>query len=102
MAHKKAKRREDSGRRPWLAIGLLGGALVLAIVAVGFGILNADAGGGNTAGARGPQLAVNKERIDFGTLPFDKPVRAEFKLENSGDATLTLDASTPIRVLEGC
>ncbi len=100
MTHKKARRQAVAGRRSALPIWLLGGALVLAVIAIGIGIMSADAGGGN--GGRGPQLAVNQERIDFGNLPFDKTVRAEFKLENTGDRNLTLDASTPIRVVEGC
>jgi hypothetical protein len=53
-------------------------------------------------GALGPRLAVNQERIDLGTQPFNRTVRAEFILTNQGDRTLQLDATTPVRVLEGC
>ena len=98
MTHKKAKRRAQNTSS--MPIWLLGGALALAIIAVGLWVVtsNAESGGGTL----GPQLAVNQERIDFGRVPFDKMVRAEFKLENRGDRTLTIDASTPVRVLEGC
>ena len=74
---------------------------MLAVIAIGIGIMSADAGASGSGG-KGPQLAVNQERIDFGNLPFDKTVRAEFKLENTGDRNLALDVSTPIRVVEGC
>ncbi len=100
MTHKKA-RRQAAGRRSVLPILLMGGALVLAVIAVGVGIMSAD-GGNSSSGGNGPQLAVNQDKIDFGNLPFDKTVRAEFKLENKGDRNLVLDVSTPIRVVEGC
>lgn len=78
------------------------GAVVLVIAAVAslasWFSLNAETGDGKI----GPQLAVNTERIDLGKQPFDKLVRAEFKITNHGDRTLTLDASSPIRVVEGC
>lgn len=97
MAHKKVPReRAPAFSTPLL---LLGGAIVLALFAVGLFVFN---GAGEPAGGRGPLLAVDRERIDFGKQPFDKMVRAEFRIENSGDRTLTLDASTPVRVLQGC
>jgi hypothetical protein len=101
MTHKKARRQAAGSRRSLLPIALIGGALVLAVIAIGIGIMSADAGASG-GGGRGPQLAVNQEKIDFGNLPFDKTVRAEFKVENTGDRNLTLDVSTPIRVVEGC
>lgn len=100
MTHKKARRLVGVERRSMLPVLLLGGALVLAVLAIGLAVMSADAGNGG--GGSGPQLAVNQDRIDFGNLPFDKTVRAEFKLENKGDRNLTLDVSTPIRVVEGC
>ena len=79
----------------WMFVGAA--VLIVAALAIWF-IQNGDSGDGKI----GPRLAVNTERIDFGKQPFDKMVRAEFKLTNSGDRTLTLDAKTPIRVVEGC
>lgn len=73
------------------------GVLIVAAVAIWFA-QNAETGDGKI----GPQLAVNTERIDLGKQPFDKLVRAEFKITNNGDRTLTLDASSPIRAVEGC
>ena len=75
------------------------GAAVLIIAAISIWFIqNGDTGEGKI----GPRLAVNTERIDLGKQPFDKTVRAEFKITNNGDRTLSLDASTPIRVIEGC
>jgi hypothetical protein len=80
----------------WLAIGVL-----LTLVLIGGWFMNrAPAESG--AGTLGPRLVVNQERVDVGTQPFNKLVRAEFTLTNEGDRTLQLDASSPVRVLEGC
>ncbi|MBI3912691.1 MAG: hypothetical protein HY327_00635 [Chloroflexi bacterium] len=78
---------------------IFGAALLLVVAAIGmWAINNVETG----AGQIGPRLAVNVERLDFGKQPFDKMVRAEFKITNVGDRRLTLDAKTPIRVVEGC
>ncbi len=78
---------------------IFAGAFLLILAAIGvWYVQNAETGEGTV----GPQLALNTERIDLGRQPFDKKVRAEFKITNTGDRSLTLDASTPIRVVEGC
>lgn len=50
----------------------------------------------------GPKLVVNQERIELGKQPYGKQVRAEFEIKNVGDQVLVLDASAPVRALEGC
>ena len=78
---------------------MLVGAVVLIVTAFAIWFTqNAETG----SKLIGPRLAVSTERIDFGKQPYDKIVRAEFKITNTGDRTLTLDASTPLRVVEGC
>ncbi len=79
----------------WIFVGAA--VLIIAALTLWF-TQNAETGEGKI----GPRLAVNAERIDLGKQPFDKTVRAEFKVTNSGDRTLTLDANTPVRVVEGC
>ncbi len=80
-------------------IWLFAGALLLIVAAIGLWFVqNAETGNGNL----GPRISVNTERIDLGKQPFDKMVRAEFKVTNTGDRSLSLDASTPVRVVEGC
>jgi hypothetical protein len=73
-----------------LTLVLLGGWLISRVPAEG------------GPGTLGPRLAVNQERVDVGAQPFNKMVRAEFTLTNEGDRPLQLDASSPVRVLEGC
>ena len=80
----------------WLASGVL---LTLVLIGGWFVSRPPEESG---PGTLGPRLAVNQERLDLGTQPFNKTVRAEFTLTNQGDRTLQLDASSPVRVLEGC
>ena len=80
----------------WLA----GGVLLLVVLAGVWFASRPPAESG--PGTLGPRLAVSDERLDLGTQPFNKMVRAEFTLTNQGDRPLTLDATTPVRVLEGC
>ena len=79
---------------------LTGGVLLSIILVGGWFISRPPEESG--PGTLGPRLAVNQERLDLGTQPFNKTVRAEFTLTNLGDRTLKLDASSPVRVLEGC
>ncbi|MBI5878211.1 MAG: DUF1573 domain-containing protein [Chloroflexi bacterium] len=88
----------QNGRPSLLAPALIGGAVMLALLAVGLVVLNSGSGGGGGT----PQLSVDRERIDFGKVPFNKMVRAEFKVQNTGDGTLVLDSSAPIKILQGC
>ncbi len=62
----------------------------------------ATSSGESGSGQLGPRLSVDQDRMDFGRVPFNKMVRAEFKLTNTGDRPLTLDASAPIQALKGC
>ncbi len=83
----------------WPFIAIFAGAAVLLIA----GLFLLFTSNSNTAGDKtGPRLTVDREKIDFGRVPLDKTVRAEFKVTNSGDRPLTLDTSAPVQVLEGC
>ncbi len=83
---------------PLPLIGIMAAAAVLLVA----GIALLATGGPGEGPRTGPRLAVNQDRIDFGRVPLDKTVRAEFTLTNTGDRVLTLDTSTPVQVLEGC
>ncbi|MBI2935609.1 MAG: DUF1573 domain-containing protein [Chloroflexi bacterium] len=50
----------------------------------------------------GPRLAVDKDVIDVGLVPYDWPLYAHFVLSNTGDAPLVLEGDMPVRVEEGC
>lgn len=98
MSRRKYDKRKTGNSFPY--IWIFAGALVFVLTGVGIWIAGNSTESG--AGQIGPRLEVNQERLDLGRQPFDKMVRAEFAVKNSGDRSLTLDASTPVRVVEGC
>lgn len=97
MARAKTKSKKNSNSN----LLLIGGIILLAAAALGvFALLNS---GNSASGSKlGPRLTVDQERIDFGKQPMNKMVRAEFQIKNAGDQVLQLDASTPVKALEGC
>ncbi len=51
----------------------------------------------------GPRLTVDQERIDFGRVKYEQPVRAVFTLRNTGDQPLRIsETRIPTKLLEGC
>jgi hypothetical protein len=58
---------------------------------------------GGASGASGPRLAVDRERIDFGRVVYDKTVRAVFAVKNVGDQPLQIaERQIAVKVVEGC
>jgi len=62
---------------------------------VGFLAWRGGTSGAKSAGRHaqvtgGPKLSVDRDSIDFGKLPLDIPVKAEFKLKNVGDQPLAI------------
>ncbi len=58
---------------------------------------------GGSSGSSGPRLAVDRERIDFGRVVYDKTVRAVFTLKNVGDQPLEIaERQIAVKVVEGC
>lgn len=78
---------------------LFGAAAILFVAGV---VLWWTTASTETAARTGPRLSVDRNEIDFGRVPLDKSVRAVFTITNEGDSTMTLDASSPVQVLEGC
>ncbi len=94
-----------SGIPPVAWLGLAG----LVLVAVGLFLVRGSLAGSGTATtpaqiqvAGKPKLAVDQEKIDFGRVPLNKPVKATFKLTDTGDKPLTLNGTPEISVLKGC
>ena len=91
------------GRGQWRMVASGLATLVILVGTVTW-LLLAGPGQRSDAGqARGgPRISVDKELIDFGTVPFRKYVEAGFRIRNVGDQPLTLPANPPLDVLEGC
>ncbi len=50
----------------------------------------------------GPRLVVDRDLIDFGTVPFDHVVQARFHVRNVGDQPLRLAEDPKVVAVEGC
>lgn len=100
MADLQKRKAVQKPRAKFPLVWLFGGAALLIVI--GLGVWFWSATGESGPGTLGPRLSVNTEKLDFGDVKLDKTVRAEFVLTNAGDRTLTLDSSTPVRVVEGC
>jgi hypothetical protein len=107
----KANQRPEGGKvktpppqRNALPLYLAGGALLVIIIGVLLwsNLGRASSGGSPTQVAGGPKVAVDREQIDFGNVPLDKPVKAIFKLSNVGDQTLQILGQPVIEVKQGC
>ena len=81
------------------------GALLVIIVGV---VLLATIGRGssNTGSpvqvAGRPALAVDRQKIDFGKVPLDIPVKATFQLSNAGDQPVQILSQPVVEVKQGC
>ena len=54
------------------------------------------------SGTGGPRLRVDKEIIDTGVVPYDRPLYEQFTLRNAGDAPLVLNVPMVVGVERGC
>ena len=88
---------------PFVVIGV--GALL--IIVVGFlawrgGTSSAKSASATPQVTGGPKLSVDRDSIDFGKLPLDQTVRAEFKLKNIGDQPLRIVGEPRVELVKGC
>lgn len=88
----------------WRSWGLA--AAVLLTIGIGAGtwllLARMDAPGHAAQFTGGARLAVDRDLIDFGVVPFRQMVEATFRVQNVGDKPLSLPAAPPLDVLEGC
>ena len=92
-------------QRNLLLIVAGGALLVLVIIGV---VLAATAGRGASstsvpAQVSGkPSLVIDREKIDFGKVPLNIPIKATFKLSNVGDQPLQILNQPVVEVKQGC
>jgi len=93
-------------RRSYLPLLLAGGALLLIVLGVVFLLRpgGPSTATGSPAQVTGmPRLAVDRQQIDFGKVPLDKPVKATFMLSNVGDQPLQILGEQPVvEIKQGC
>lgn len=90
-------------KTPWV---LIAGAAALALVLLGALLLlrpaDEPAAPAPAAGGGAPRLAVDQEKIDFGDVKYNTPVKATFRLTNEGDEPLQIIGEPVVAVVEGC
>ncbi len=99
---KPGQERKQSRLPLILWVGVAG---LLLVVAGLFVLLRPSAGAATAKPPQftgGPKLAVDQEKIDFGTVPLNRPVKATFKLTNVGDQQLVIEGTPQIEVKQGC
>ena len=82
-----------------------GGALLIIIVGVVWLTTNGRGSSGTASPAQvagRPALAVDQQKIDFGKVPLDIPIKATFKLSNVGDQPLQILNQPIVEVKQGC
>ena len=92
----KSKRGAQNKSSSLALFGIIGTALVLLVAGLALFLSNQGSAG------KAPRLTLDRERIDFGKVPLDKPVKAVFTVTNTGGGNLSLDTSTPVKVVQGC
>jgi hypothetical protein len=108
MSHKMSRTRikrknEPTPKSPWPFVVMAVGAVL--IVVVGFLAWNGSNSKKPSAAPQvtgGPKLSVDRDSIDFGKLPLDIPVKAEFKLKNVGDQPLAIKGAPRVELVKGC
>ncbi len=101
-AHIKRKN-EQAAKSPWPFVVMGVGAVL--IIVVGFLAWNGNNSKKPSATPQitgSPKLSVDRDSIDFGKVPLDQTVRAEFKLKNVGDQPLRIVGEPRVELVKGC
>jgi hypothetical protein len=100
-------RKKQSRRLTWwpLAVALAG--LLIVAVGVWWGLGQSAPASQPPSQAlpttsAAPRLAVDRDTIDLGMQPFERPVSAVFQVQNVGGDTLRILAEPVVELVEGC
>lgn len=100
---RKEKSKSDSGANRFLPLILVGGGILLVVLA--FFILRDRQGASNdtqpqVSGA--PAITVQPADIDLGDVKLGTPVETTFTISNVGDEALQFSETPYIELVEGC
>ncbi len=104
MGKARIKRKnEPTSKSPWpFAVMGVGAVLIIVIGFLAWNGSNSKKPSATPQVTGGPKLSVDRDSIDFGKLPLDLPVRAEFKLKNVGDQPLAIKGEPRVELVKGC
>ena len=93
-------------RRNRVPLYLVAGCALLVII-IGVALLASSGRGSSGSSAPAqvtgqPKLAVDQQKVDFGKVPLDIPVKATFQLSNVGDQPLQILNQPVVEVKQGC
>lgn len=91
----RRRQARERSQKLWRTLGFVAVGVLLAL---GLGLVIY----GSQAGSGAPRLQLDREQVDFGDQHFNNPVRASFKITNTGDGALTLNVPKVATVVEGC
>ena len=104
MSQARVKRKgADPAKSPWPFVVMAIGTVV--IIAVGLLILrggNSSPSTGAPQATGGARLSVDRTTADFGKVPLDKMVKAEFKIKNVGNQPLIIKGEPRVELVKGC
>src|SRR5512136_1752493 len=104
MSKARIKRtNERAAKSPWPFVVMgVGAVLIIVVGLLAWTGSNAKKPGATPQVTGGPKLSVDRDSVDFGKLPLDQPVRAEFKLKNVGDQPLAIKGEPRVELVKGC
>ncbi len=106
MSRARIKRKdEQTAKSPWPFVVMGVGAVL--IIVVGFLAWRGGTSGTKAASATpqvtgSPKLSVDRDSIDFGKVPLNQTVQADFKLKNVGDRPLRILGEPRVELVKGC
>ncbi len=97
---RRAEQERSARLKRMIPLGILGALAVIAIGFVLFGTLRTSGALDNPNGK--PKFTVDSEKLELGDQKLGHAIKASFKVTNTGDARLTLNAPSMVTALEGC
>ncbi len=100
-ARELRRKKHEQQARLWKTVPLLVVG-ILALIGAGLVAYGTFSRSSDVQGVAGPRLQLDRDQIDMGDQHFNTTVRAMFRITNTGDGTLKLDAPKVASVVEGC
>ena len=103
LSRKRQHQKAAAGRSLWPILLLAGLSLLLLGGGIWWGLERGSGAPANfTPQAETPRLAVDRESIDLGPQPVNRPVSAVFQVKNVGSQTLRIQGEPTVELVEGC
>ena len=105
MSQTQVKRKHENAapKSPWpFVVMAVGAVLIIAASFLVWRGSNSSSTGSAPQTAGSARLSVDRTTIDFGKVPLDKLVKAEFKIKNVGDQPLRILGEPRVELVKGC